>query len=159
MRLLSIFNIHVPSPPQGADKDRKGPDGISAFEAAEGEAIKALLKWDTTVWEVAGQVGERTDRQMDAVVPWQKTDSSLLPWSTSVLTLLLSVCWRVILSVWWFSFTLFIFFFSPCFWDRIFSSLASVCSHLTEGLVNYVSLRDQTLGERSRTWIIKHCSD
>lgn len=44
MHLLSIFNIHVPSPPQGADKDRKGPDGISAFEAAEDDAIKALLK-------------------------------------------------------------------------------------------------------------------
>ncbi|KAI4803040.1 hypothetical protein KUCAC02_006599 [Chaenocephalus aceratus] len=29
---------------KGADKDRKGPDGISAFEAAEDEAIKALLK-------------------------------------------------------------------------------------------------------------------
>lgn len=29
---------------QGADKERKGPDGLSAFEAAESEAIKALLK-------------------------------------------------------------------------------------------------------------------
>lgn len=44
MHLLSIFNIHIPSPPQGADKDRKGPGGISAFEAAESDAIKALLK-------------------------------------------------------------------------------------------------------------------
>jgi len=32
------------SPPQGADKDQKGPDGISAFEAAENDAIKAMLK-------------------------------------------------------------------------------------------------------------------
>lgn len=29
---------------QGADKERKGPDGLSAFEAAESDAIKALLK-------------------------------------------------------------------------------------------------------------------
>uniref|UniRef100_A0A673K5V9 Uncharacterized protein n=1 Tax=Sinocyclocheilus rhinocerous TaxID=307959 RepID=A0A673K5V9_9TELE len=29
---------------KGADKDRKGPDGLSAFEAAESEAIKDLLK-------------------------------------------------------------------------------------------------------------------
>ncbi|KAI4901736.1 hypothetical protein NFI96_010961, partial [Prochilodus magdalenae] len=29
---------------KGADKERKGPDGQSAFEAAESEAIKALLK-------------------------------------------------------------------------------------------------------------------
>ncbi|CDR03655.1 unnamed protein product [Oncorhynchus mykiss] len=29
---------------QGADKERKGPDGQSAFEAAETDAIKALLK-------------------------------------------------------------------------------------------------------------------
>uniref|UniRef100_A0A8C1STR5 Uncharacterized protein n=1 Tax=Cyprinus carpio TaxID=7962 RepID=A0A8C1STR5_CYPCA len=28
----------------GADKGRKGPDGLSAFEAAESDAIKALLK-------------------------------------------------------------------------------------------------------------------
>ncbi|KAG7225632.1 hypothetical protein INR49_005038 [Caranx melampygus] len=28
----------------GADKDRKGPDGIIAFDAAESEHIKALLK-------------------------------------------------------------------------------------------------------------------
>lgn len=44
MHLLSIFNIHVSSPPQGADKDQKGPDGISPFEAAQSEAVKALLK-------------------------------------------------------------------------------------------------------------------
>ncbi len=31
---------------QGADKNRKGPDGLSAFEAAENEAIRDLLKWD-----------------------------------------------------------------------------------------------------------------
>lgn len=29
---------------QGADKERKGPDGLSALEAAESEAIKNLLK-------------------------------------------------------------------------------------------------------------------
>uniref|UniRef100_A0A9J8AM13 Myotrophin n=1 Tax=Cyprinus carpio carpio TaxID=630221 RepID=A0A9J8AM13_CYPCA len=29
---------------KGADKGRKGPDGLSAFEAAESDAIKALLK-------------------------------------------------------------------------------------------------------------------
>lgn len=29
---------------QGADKERKGPDGLIAFEAAESDAIKALLK-------------------------------------------------------------------------------------------------------------------
>uniref|UniRef100_A0A671T9K6 Myotrophin n=1 Tax=Sinocyclocheilus anshuiensis TaxID=1608454 RepID=A0A671T9K6_9TELE len=29
---------------KGADKDRKGPDGLSAFEAAESEAIRDLLK-------------------------------------------------------------------------------------------------------------------
>lgn len=29
---------------QGADKETKGPDGFSAFEAAESDAIKALLK-------------------------------------------------------------------------------------------------------------------
>ncbi|CAL8339773.1 unnamed protein product [Arctogadus glacialis] len=28
----------------GADKERKGPDGLSALEAAETDAIKALLK-------------------------------------------------------------------------------------------------------------------
>lgn len=38
------FNIHVPSPSQGADKTQKGPNGLSAFEAAENEAIKALLE-------------------------------------------------------------------------------------------------------------------
>lgn len=64
MLLLSIFNIHILFPPQGADKSPKTPDGKSAFEAAERDDIKALLKWDATVWEVAGQVGERTDRWM-----------------------------------------------------------------------------------------------
>uniref|UniRef100_A0A673NF36 Myotrophin n=1 Tax=Sinocyclocheilus rhinocerous TaxID=307959 RepID=A0A673NF36_9TELE len=29
---------------KGAVKERKGPDGLSAFEAAESEAIKDLLK-------------------------------------------------------------------------------------------------------------------
>uniref|UniRef100_A0A3B3R6L5 Myotrophin n=1 Tax=Paramormyrops kingsleyae TaxID=1676925 RepID=A0A3B3R6L5_9TELE len=29
---------------KGADKEQKGPDGLSAFEAAESDAIKALLK-------------------------------------------------------------------------------------------------------------------
>lgn len=46
---------------QGADKDCKGPDGISALEAAESEAIKAMLKWDAAVWEEAGQADGRTD--------------------------------------------------------------------------------------------------
>lgn len=34
----------VPSPPQGADKDQKSPDGMTALEAAATEPIKALLK-------------------------------------------------------------------------------------------------------------------
>uniref|UniRef100_A0A8C6TNC9 Myotrophin n=1 Tax=Neogobius melanostomus TaxID=47308 RepID=A0A8C6TNC9_9GOBI len=29
---------------KGADKECKGPDGLSAFEAAESDAVKALLK-------------------------------------------------------------------------------------------------------------------
>lgn len=44
MYLLSIFNINVLSPPQGADKEQRGPDGLTAFEAAETDAMKALLK-------------------------------------------------------------------------------------------------------------------
>lgn len=75
-------------------------------------------------------------------------DGLTLPRSTSVLTLLLSVCWRVILSVR--SFFLYLVFFSfPQFFGIGFSLLlASVSSHLTEGLVSNVSLRDQTLGEQ-----------
>ena len=37
------LSFPLPSP-QGADKERKGPDGLSALEAAETDAIKALLK-------------------------------------------------------------------------------------------------------------------
>ena len=58
VHLLSIFNIHVLSPPQGADKGCKGPDGISAFECAETDAIKALFKWEA----VEREAGGRTDR-------------------------------------------------------------------------------------------------
>lgn len=30
---------------QGADKSVKGPDGLTAFEATDNQAIKALLQW------------------------------------------------------------------------------------------------------------------
>lgn len=76
-------------------------------------------------------------------------DGLALPRSTSVSTLLLSVCWRVILSVRsFFLYLVFLFCFSfPQFFGIGFSLLlASVSSHLTEGPVSYVSLRDQTLG-------------
>lgn len=43
-RPLSIFNIHFPSPPQGADKTQKVPSGESVFDATDCDAIKALLK-------------------------------------------------------------------------------------------------------------------
>lgn len=32
---------------QGADKTVKGPDGLTAFEATDNQAIKALLQWWT----------------------------------------------------------------------------------------------------------------
>lgn len=77
MHLQSKWNIHLSSPPQGADKNEKTPEGKSVFEVAESDDMKALLKWDAAVREVAGQVG-KMDRQMDAVVLWQKMDSPYL---------------------------------------------------------------------------------
>lgn len=90
---LSKFNIHVLFPPQGADKDFITKDGRCALGVAECEKIKALLQWDAAVWEVAGQVGERTDRWMQWS-PDSRWTSPFLTQSTSVLTLLLSVSWR-----------------------------------------------------------------
>lgn len=42
--MAAAFNIRVSSPPQGADKHIKTPDGRSALECAEDASIKALLQ-------------------------------------------------------------------------------------------------------------------
>lgn len=44
MHLQSKWNIHLSSPPQGADKNVKTPDGQSLFEVVESDDMKALLK-------------------------------------------------------------------------------------------------------------------
>lgn len=88
----------------------------------------------------SGWTGGWTDLQMDAVVPWQKTPSPHLLQSTSVLPLLWSVCWRFVLSAWWFP----LIFFFPCFWECIFSSLG-LCLSAKWHII--ASLRDQALGE------------
>lgn len=70
--------------------------------------------------------------------------------TTAFVCLLEGHCVRLVI------FLYLVFFFFPQVFGIGFSLvLASVCSHLTEGLVSYFSLRDQTLGEPSRTWILE----
>lgn len=136
--------------------------------------MKALLKWDTAAWEVAGQVGGQTDRQMDAVVRWQKKDSPS-PRSVSVLNTafvclleasfcLLDKRFITFLGFWGFFFC----FFSLVFlggWAGVWFSLywASVSSHLT-GHFSYISRQESNtegwVGRgpgrgRSCTWIVE----
>lgn len=157
MHLLSIFNIHVLSPPQGADKDLKAPNGDSAFDAADSDVIKALFKWDTQVWEVWPDrwVNGQTDGCSGPL-----TEDGLAPFT--LINLCLNTAFVCLLEGHFVCLVIFLTLFSPPppspkFCGIGFSLLlASVCSHLT-GLVSYVSLRDQSLGEHSHTWILKHC--
>lgn len=122
---LILFNIHVPPTPQGADKTVKGPNGLTAFEAAETEAMKALLKWDTTVSEVAGQVDEQAYRWMQ----WSPDRR----WTPPQINLCLNTAFVCLLDVHLVCLVIFLYlnFFSllfPNFFGIVFSLLlASVC--------------------------------